>query len=113
MAEPEPFDEALHRTYRDAVFRLLECQPGGLAEDDGWRAVELRLSPDAYRSFVAHHAELEARLAPNGDLATIPAWGGKAHGLLARLAGILHCVAWAYRGSETPPWHQEISIESV
>ena len=52
----------------------------------------IRLSPKAYRVWAEFYENVEVNLRAEGCFKDIPDWAGKLPGMVARLAGILHCM---------------------
>lgn len=78
--DPAPVPDAVHNRYEHLVRSLLD--------DSAQRILELdREAQDTLRAF---QAEVEPRLAEDGDLAGMTDWAGKLVGLVVRLAGLLH-----------------------
>lgn len=76
--------------YADLVNKLLAVKFNYEAEDE----LVLNLDDDAYRAFVDYNDSfIEKQLLT--DMNVCRDWGGKYHGLILRLCGIIHCVRCA------------------
>ena len=60
--------------------------------------VRVRLDPAAKAVWVAYHDAQEARLGPQGDLADVRDVASKSADNAARLAGLIHALAWGSDG---------------
>jgi replicative DNA helicase len=109
--DPPPVPVEVRDSYHGAVQRLLRLPA---ATDTAGRSIPhvLRLDDEALGRVVAFLRALEPRLGPDGDVHAFADWGGKLAGAVVRVAGLLHCAAWAGRqaegGSEAPPWAQPV-----
>jgi replicative DNA helicase len=95
--EPPRCDPQVQREYVALVKGLVERSERSLRDEK--QSVALRLDADAARAFLSVRRDIELRLRPNGDLAAIGEWAGKATGLVLRVAGLLHISA---RPVDTP-----------
>lgn len=62
----------------------------------------LVMNPDADRARSLLQQQIEPRLGPDGDLATMTDWGGKFVGAVCRIAGVLHVADYASERREVP-----------
>lgn len=85
VTDPAPVPVEVRNRYRSRLRALIEHY----AQADDVKV--LHLDPDAYRHFIEYRKRLEPRLGPAGDLHHIGDWGGKLHGAVIRLAGIITC----------------------
>jgi replicative DNA helicase len=81
--------------YRSALFALLRIAGPAPGES----APRVELTEGALAAYETFFEGVEGRLAPGGDLASMRDWGGKLPGAVARIAGVLHFVEAAGRGS--------------
>lgn len=110
---PAPDEEALER-YERLLWDLLALDPAAVDPETGeWEPQVLGLAPEARERLFALEAEVERLLADGGDLAPLRAWGGKLVGTTVRLAGLLHVVGRAGRGSTAAPFAAPVSPEAV
>ena len=95
--------------YRQRIRGLLGDVPKTLLEAEEGAPLVARIEARGRQILGAWHRELEPRLGPGGDLSDegIQGWAGKAVGLAARFAGLLH------RCSDVPPEGPEIAPETV
>ena len=73
-------------------------------------AKEITLSRDASSLHIAFAQCVEQMLAPEGELSTIPDWGGKLVGAVIRIAGLLHI---AEHMSKQSKWSEPIAAETM
>ena len=87
-----PIPDEVARRYQEGIFALAATQP---IEDNGKELPHvLTLSPDAYEVWQSFWNEIETMMRPDGRLEHLTDWGGKLPGMVARVAGLLHCVAY-------------------
>lgn len=108
-----PLDAAAREGYARLMLRLLDLEPH--EDSRGERLPHpLYLSDAARAALLDFGAELEPQLGERGELESIADWAGKLLGAIARLAGLLHCAAWAEddrgRGS---PWDNRVSSDTM
>ena len=89
--ETTPIPPEVRARYEAVIYSILAIP----SED---KPAVLKLSSEAYRLSAAFAAELEPRL--KGDLESIGDWAGKCHGVILRIAGILHLMGQS--GMESP-----------
>jgi replicative DNA helicase len=78
-----------------SVTRLLDLTPLARDADDGYPIPHrLRLSNEAYVVHLAFRQEVEQELGENGLFADITDWASKLPGAAARIAGLLHLLAF-------------------
>lgn len=82
---PSPVGDGIRTAYNKLVSTLAR-------ETWSWGAVvaTLRLSDEANKAVLDLQQAVEPTLAGDGELASLPAWGGKYIGAVVRIAGILH-----------------------
>lgn len=107
---PAP-DEEAREGYERLLRTLLDLEPADVDEAGEWRPHVLELTPDARVLLYAWESEVEGLLADGGQLAPIRSWGGKLVGTTVRLAGVLHVVERAGRGS--PPFAAPVSATAM
>lgn len=83
VTDPAPVPAEVRDRYHTRLRALVEHY----AQADDVKV--LRLDPDAYGHFVEYRRRLEPRLGAAGDLHHLGDWGGKLHGAVIRLAGII------------------------
>lgn len=95
--------------YRQRIRGLLGDPPKSLLEAEEGAPLVARIETRGRQVLGAWHRELEPRLGPGGDLSDegVQGWAGKAVGLAARFAGLLH------RCSDLGPSGPEIAPETV
>lgn len=75
--------------------------------------VPLTLAPEAFETWRDFALEVECDRGPGGRFSGLLDWSGKLPGLVARLAGILHCVEGAAGGRISPQVPQPRMAEAV
>ena len=84
------------RSYKRRYIFLIAIQDIGEA-----RIVKVTL--EAHQEEKRFFEALEPRLADDlGDLGDLEGWGGKYHGQVMRIAGILHCCLYAQQAAQVP-----------
>lgn len=87
-----PIPDEVSRRYQEGIFALAATLP---VQDNGKESPHvLSLSPDAHRLWQSFWNEIELMMRPDGRLEHLTDWGGKLPGAVARVAGLLHCVAY-------------------
>jgi hypothetical protein len=81
--DPPPVPEAVRSAYGTAIRRLLVLQT------QTEKPLLLKLSPEAYEAWREFYLWVEPQLGEGGELESIPDWGSKLPGAVARIAGIL------------------------
>ncbi|MDR0986514.1 MAG: DUF3987 domain-containing protein [Ruminococcus sp.] len=80
----KPIDERIYTNYSNLVHNMLSASSKG----------DLRFDDNALVVCESFFDEIEAKLnAEDGELSFMGDWGGKLHGQMVRLAGLLHCIA--------------------
>ena len=85
--EPEPVSESIRLAYHNLIWNLCELP---------WDADQpqyICLADDAWALLREFMEKLEPELGSGGELDCTQDWGSKLAGAVARIAGILHCVA--------------------
>lgn len=86
--DTQPVPETVAENYRKLVYDLLTNKFCSYGDDE---EVYLHFDDRAYKEFVEYYnGHIEPRLLT--DMAFCKDWGGKYHGLILRLCGIIHCV---------------------
>lgn len=83
VTDPPPVPAEVRDRYHARLRALVEHY----ADRDDVKV--LRLDAEAHRHYVEFRTRLEPRLGPAGDLHHLGDWGGKLHGAVIRLAGII------------------------
>lgn len=93
----------IEREWRRLIFRLLDNQHAKPAGQVAWEGDDgdcaepvLRLTREARACFQVFWEEIERAMADGGDLWELRDWAGKLPGMAARIAGIMHCVKYAF-----------------
>lgn len=93
--DTQPVPEVTADNYKKLVYKLLSNK---FAYHDE-KELYLHFDDHAYQEFVDYYNNyIEPRLLT--DMAFCKDWGGKYHGLILRLCGIIHCVKCALNGVE-------------
>ncbi|MCC6749985.1 MAG: DUF3987 domain-containing protein [Deltaproteobacteria bacterium] len=100
-AEPEPCPVAVQAIYRAGVLAML-------GTEDPEPRPYLTLSREAYAEFIGFQMRAEAALGEGGELEYLAEWGSKAHGAVARIAGLLHAAEYP-----EGPWRYPIAGETM
>ncbi|MGN0621250.1 MAG: YfjI family protein [Porcipelethomonas sp.] len=91
--DTQPVPEEVAENYKKLVYKLLSNK---FAYHDE-KELYLHFDDHAYQEFVDYYNNhIEPRLLT--DMAFCKDWGGKYHGLILRLCGIIHCVKCALNG---------------
>ena len=89
--DTKPVSPSVSEIYKLFIYRLLESK----FEYKSTREKLILLDEKAYSQFVKYYnEEIEKMLL--GEMSFCQDWGGKYHGLILRLAGILHCAKCAF-----------------
>ena len=91
--ESKPIPEELRAQYRELIFDILELEQPE-------KPHVLKLSPEAYALTVKFANALEPRLLD--DLHSLGSWAGKLHGVVLRIAGLLHVAEQLVFAANTP-----------
>jgi len=103
----QPLADEIGRTYAKNLIRLACIEAHG---EDPDQARLIRLSPEADDSLAAFEAEIEPKLAEDGELGAMGDWAGKLAGAVLRIAGLLHLVDHAER---LEPWPSQVSAATL
>ncbi len=91
--DTQPVSEEVARNYKKLVYKLLSDKFNYHDEKE----LYLHFDSKAYQEFVDYYNNfIEPHLVT--DMAFCKDWGGKYHGLILRLCGIIHCVKCALNG---------------
>ena len=94
--ESAPIPPQIEGAYSLLVQTLLAIQNIGEARI-------IKVTPEAHQEAKRFFEALEPRLADDlGDLGDLEGWGGKYHGQVMRIAGILHCCLYAQQAAQVP-----------
>lgn len=94
--ESAPIPPQIEGAYSLLVQTLLAIQDIGEARI-------IKVTPEAHQEAKRFFEALEPRLADDlGDLGDLEGWGGKYHGQVMRIAGILHCCLYAQQAAQVP-----------
>lgn len=107
---PAEVDPLVEVAYLTSMARLLNLSAE--EDDDGYIARSLRLSHGADSAFCGFREQIEKAFLDFNSLSQIKDWGGKLPGAVARIAGILHLVAYT-EYTEIPPLIDEATITSA
>lgn len=110
-ADVPGLDEGAARRYGDQLRRLLDTAPRDV--DDGGEFIphELKMEPGAVDALFAFEGEVEAMLAPGGDLEHVRDWGAKLAGHVTRVAVLLHVAHRA--GERVNPWGAPVTAGAM
>jgi len=101
--DPDPVPSAVNQAYEATIRRLLSI------EDDRGKPWILQIANNAETRFRDWRGEVEVMFRNDGRLEMMKDWGGKAPGLAARIAAILHLVETQSRS----PWSDFVSLRSI
>ena len=91
--DTQPVPDEVAENYRKLIYKLLNRKFGFHGKEE----LYLHFDDKAYKEFVDYYnRHIEPRLLT--DLAFCKDWGGKYHGLILRLCGIIHCVKCELNG---------------
>jgi hypothetical protein len=107
---PPQMSETIRLEFEANVKWLLSL-PEDRGEDGEIESRKLCLSPLASAELSDFMAELEPRLRPEGDLATLADWAGKLAGTVARIGALFHLAA--HTGHEIPQTISEMTIREA
>ncbi len=103
--DTEPISEKTAENYKKLVYKLLYNKFSYNNENE----IYLHFDENSYREFVnLYNNHIEPKLIT--DMAFCKDWGGKYHGLILRLCGIIHCVKCALNGGN--PVEKQVEIET-
>lgn len=88
-AEVDPLVEVAYQNSMEALLKLPAEE-----DDDGYKPRSLRLTQGADGAFCEFREHIEKAFLDFNSLSQIKDWGGKLPGAVARIAGILHLVAY-------------------
>lgn len=93
--DTQPVPEEVNENYKKLIYKLLNDKFTYHDEKERY----LHFDGTAYNEFVQYYNNyIEPRLLT--DMAFCKDWGGKYHGLILRLCGIIHCVKCALNGAD-------------
>jgi hypothetical protein len=99
--EHRPIPAQVIKGYQSCVRALVE-----LPESEERRI--LRLTPAAEARLHAFEVELEPKLSPDGELHSMVSWCSKLTSVIARVAGLLHCMRYPLQ-----PWETAVAPSTV
>lgn len=100
--ESAPISPQVEGAYNFLVQNLLAIQDIGEARI-------IRVTPETHQEAKRFFEALELRLADDlGDLGDLEGWGGKLHGQVMRVAGVLHCCIYTQQAAQVP-----LSVETM
>ena len=100
--ESAPIPPQVEGAYSLLVETLLSIQDIGEARI-------IRVTPEAHQEEKRFFEALELRLTDDlGDLWDLEGWGGKYHGQVMRVAGVLHCCLYGQQAAQVP-----LSVETM
>lgn len=103
--DTEPISEKTAENYKKLVYKLLYNKFSYNSENEMY----LHFDENSYREFVnLYNNHIEPKLIT--DMAFCKDWGGKYHGLILRLCGIIHCVKCAL--NNVNPANVDVGIET-
>ncbi len=103
--DTQPVPEEVAENYKKLIYKLLNDKFTYHDEKE----LYLHFDGKAYNEFVQYYNNyIEPRLLT--DMAFCKDWGGKYHGLILRLCGIIHCVKCALNG--TDPVDNRVGIDT-
>ena len=106
--DSNPIPESIKQAYHDGIYAMLNWE--AKTDEQGKSAMHLvKFSQAAYNIYHEFAKEIEIHLRPDGELSHFTDWAGKAPGMAARIAGILHGIEHA----QGRPWEIEISPKTV
>lgn len=102
-AMSKPLESRIATNYKNLCYGMLSSRSSGHLEYDSGGF-------DVYNSFFD---EVEQQLTPDaGELSDeLTDWGGKLHGQMTRLAGLIHCVAAFEQGAD--PLNTQIKVDEA
>lgn len=99
----KPISEIVEVNYKNLIFKLLN-KKFNYSDDE----LALHFTDEAYNNFVDYYNNYIEKLLVT-DMAFCRDWGGKYHGLILRICGILHCVECAVKGLD--PIAKKVDID--
>jgi hypothetical protein len=106
---PRPLDSNTERVYQRQILDALRLEPN--IDDDGYPCPHIvTVAGDALTELDRFAVEVEKRLGPSGDFASMGDWAGKLVGAVCRIAGIFHGLINACSGN---PARAQIDAETM
>jgi len=103
--DTKSIDSRITESYQNLVSRALEAKYNHRGEE-----ISLRFTDEARQVYADYYdRHIEPILLT--DFAECPDWGGKYHGLILRLCGILHCVSCLT--DNVPPESREVELKTL
>lgn len=103
--DTKPISEAVASNYKNLIFGLLNRKFNYNGEEQA-----LYFTNEAYKTFVDYYNDYIEPLLVT-DMYFCRDWGGKYHGLILRLCGIIHCVKCAVKGVE--PTSEKVDVDTL
>ena len=106
--DSNPVPSSIKQAYHDGISAMLDWE--AITDDQGRPSIHLvKFSDAAYKIHHEFAKAIEQHMQAGGELAHFTDWAGKAPGMAARIAGVLHGIEHAHGR----PWEIEISAETV
>lgn len=103
-----PLPDHVRDAYGETVRAMLE-HPWNEDKEGRPCAHVLKLSPEAFSAWAVFANSIEAGMAEGGTYAHVTDWAGKAPGVVARIAAVLHVARYAH----ATPWNYAVDVESM
>ncbi len=107
----DEIDGRTNYEYSQLIYRLLGI-PSAATQEDRTKCHQVRVErrTEAKKLWNGFHNEIEARLAPGGDLRSYQDWAGRLPGQAARLAGLFHLLRHpdVYTASDNAICHEDM-----
>lgn len=104
--DTQPVPEQIAADYADLVYKLLDSKFSYHTAEEMY----LHFDENAYKEFVSYYNnKIEPQLIT--DMAFCKDWGGKYHGLILRLCGIIHCIKCSLNGRR--PENESVAIDTL
>jgi len=104
--DTQPVPEKIATDYAALVYKLLDSKFAYHTADEMY----LHFDENAYNEFVSYYNNnIEPQLIT--DMAFCKDWGGKYHGLILRLCGIIHCIKCSLNGRK--PENESVAIDTL
>ena len=108
LLQTNPVSDAVLEAYAKGLKAMLDWP--ALTDNYGHQGqYALQLSVEARAEHLSLAKAIETKMRPGGDLEHFTDWAGKAPGVAARIAGVLHGVKHAHG----EPWRAEITVETM
>ena len=105
----KPINPDISADFRNLVYRALKAKTAHTGINGG-KEIMLHFNDEAAKAFADYYdRQIEPSLLT--DFAECPDWGGKYHGLILRLCGLIHCIKCVTE--ETPPRNRAVDTETL